>query len=261
MKNERPKSIKVIKNFETISFFNQDNNSKFKSRINRNLKMKRLILNQYKINDKMIKTHHNWVSFRESNYPKINQIDKERNNTISKKNKIPNITILKSNFKDKNKYEDEISYKIKNKSNGILSNYQNKPSKIKLIKNRKEKAITISNPYLYENLSKRNRTESINQSSSYSKRELSLIDNPESFLYILFKSSKKFEEDLRKKNIKMKKKNELYEEQRKDFKKSEDEVNRHLSLLNKELCYYEQNKIYGKVTSTKTFMDLKIKLI
>ena len=112
-------------------------------------------------------------------------------------------------------------------------------------------------------MSRRNKTinfDSIN-SSSFTKREISLIDNPESFLYILFKSSKKFDDDLRKKNIKMKRKNQIYEEQRRDFKKNEEEVNKQKHLLNKDFNFYDQNKLTGKFYSTKTFMDLKIHLI
>ncbi len=257
MKNERPKSIKIPKNFETISY---ENKPKMKLKINRKLNIRKLILNKAPFNYQTINTHYNCNSFKEESYPKINE-NKKINNSQNKTH-IPNlISLIPKKNKNKN-FEDEISYKIKWNSNNIFSNYNNNNNpKNKLIKNIKTKEIKISNPVLFEKISKRNKTINFDYSSSFTKREISLIDNPESFLYILFKSSKKFDDDLRKKNIKMKRKNQIYEEQRRDFKQNEEEVNKQKHLLNKDFNFYDQNKLTGKFCSTKTFMDLKIHLI
>ena len=260
MKNERPKSIKIPKNFETISY--ENNKPKLKLKINRKLNIRKLILNKAQFNYQTINTHYNCNSFKEESYPKINEIKKKNNSQL--KTQIPNlISLIPKKNKNKN-LEDEISYKIKWNSNNIFSNYNNNNNpKNKLIKNLKKKEIKISNPFLFEKISKRNKTINFdsNNSSSFTKREISLIDNPESFLYILFKNSKKLDDDLRKKNIKMKRKNQIYEEQRRDFKKNEEEVNKQKHLLNKDFNFYDQNKLTGKFYSTKTFMDLKIHLI
>ena len=259
MKNERLKSIKIPKNFETISY---ENKPKLKLKINRKLNIRKLILNKAPFNYQTINTHYNCNSFKKENNKKINKIKKKNNSQI--KTHIPNlISLIPKKNKNKN-WEDEISYKIKWNSNNIFSNYNNNNNpKNKLIKNLKNKEIKILNIVLFEKMSRRNKTinfDSIN-SSSFTKREISLIDNSKIFLYILFKSSKKFDDDLRKKNIKMKRKNQIYEEQRRDFKKNEEEVNKQKHLLNKDFNFYDQNKLTGKFYSTKTFMDLKIHLI
>ena len=112
MKNERPKSIKIPKNFETISYENKK--PKLKLKINRKLNIRKLILNKAQFNYQTINTH------------------------------IPNlISLIPKKNKNKN-LEDEISYKIKWNSNNIFSNYNNNNNpKNKLIKNLKKKEIKI----------------------------------------------------------------------------------------------------------------------
>ncbi len=74
MKNERPKSIKIPKNFETISY---ENKPKMKLKINRKLNIRKLILNKAPFNYQTINTHYNCNSFKEESFPKINEIKKK----------------------------------------------------------------------------------------------------------------------------------------------------------------------------------------
>ena len=57
------------------------------------------------------------------------------------------------------------------------------------------------------------------------------------------------------------KKEEKIREYRKFIKKDEDEANKQIFLLKKDIGIGDNEKLYGKIISSNTFLDLKIKII
>ena len=57
------------------------------------------------------------------------------------------------------------------------------------------------------------------------------------------------------------KKDEKIREYRKFIKKDEEEANKQLFLLKKDIGIGNDEKLYGKIISSNTFLDLKIKIV
>ena len=184
----------------------------------------------------------------------------------SKTNFFPQIqNIISNRVRNRNILEDlspkkSIS-KSRNKRNVLLNNNQNiqklltkdneeKIFKLRIANNRKK--------YFGEDNTLNSKINKVNRkSTSFSKREINLLNNPNSFFYHIFKSSREIDNE-----IKLNKKetiNDKMKKIKKHIKNNERFVFKQLELLKKELNEDEQDKIRGKVISTKTFLDLKIK--
>ena len=98
------------------------------------------------------------------------------------------------------------------------------------------------------------------KSTTFTKKEINLLSNPESYFYHLFHSSRELDNKL-----KMKQKKITFKKKIKDikngFQKKEENVFKQLFLLKKEIRDDDEEKLKGKIISTKTFLDLKIKEI
>ena len=98
------------------------------------------------------------------------------------------------------------------------------------------------------------------KSTSFTKKEINLLNNPESYFYHLFHCSRDLDNKL-----KMKQKKSTFKKRIKDikigFQNKEDNVFKQLFLLKKEIRDDDEEKFKGKIISTKTFLDLKIKEI
>lgn len=268
--------MKVDKGTCTFSLLN--NNIREKSSINslkNRLKIKRLDLNNINLFNDSISDSKKNHSLSKNNYPTVFQYKLVRKRNIEKPKGNQTLTLLsskllksarinKKNLNDNN--NNDLYYNLENSYNDL--NFKSvgerkKSSKMKLVKNNKGK-IKFSNDYINETFikmkkkAKNKEKNKYRESSSYSKREISLFDNPNSFFYVLFHHpnySSKI------KPIKGKsKKNDIVEEYRQAIKENKNEVFNQLYLLKKDINKAEQHKITGKFVSTKTFMDLKIKI-
>ena len=85
------------------------------------------------------------------------------------------------------------------------------------------------------------------------------LDNPDSFFFQLYHGSKEIEKNYI--NNQKLKKEEKIREYRKFIKKDEDEANKQIFLLKKDIGIGDNEKLYGKIISSNTFLDLKIKII
>ena len=98
------------------------------------------------------------------------------------------------------------------------------------------------------------------KSTTFTKKEINLLSNPESYFYHLFHSSRELDNKL-----KMKQKKITFKKKIKDikngFQNKEENVFKQLFLLKKEIRDDDEEKLKGKIISTKTFLDLKIKEI
>jgi len=168
-------------------------------------------------------------------------------------------------------------------------NYKNKSLTLvsKSIKNKLKKIQTITSSNLnYNNISSRkylsiwnqihfkkniiinNNTEkkisknqyNLKTNQKYQKflnnRELKLLNNPDSIFYQIFNQVKskvnKYNPIFQKPEDKLK---EYYE----DIKKNEEEAIKELYLLKLQFILSDQEKMIGKINSTNTFMDIKVK--
>ncbi len=265
--------MKVDKGTCTFSLLN--NNIREKSSINslkNRLIIKRLDLNNINFfNDSITDSKKN-QSLRKNNYPTIFQYKLVRKRNIEKPKGNQTLTLLSSkvlksariNKKNLNDNKNDTFYNLDSYNDLNINSVgeRKKSSKMKLVKNNKGK-IKFSNDYINETMIKikrKSKNKEINKfrESSYSKREISLFDNPNSFFYVLFHNpqySRKI------KPIKGKsKKNDIVEEYRQAIKENKNEVFNQLYLLKKDINKAEQHKITGKFVSTKTFMDLKINI-
>ena len=181
------------------------------------------------------------------------------------------ITIPKDKQNYKNKSLTLISKSIKNKLKKIqiitssnmknLSIYNNHSSRKNLSiwnKNHFKKNIFINNSNEKNRISKNQYNLEINQ--KYQKflnnRELKLLNNPDSIFYQIFNQVKskvnKYNPIFQKPEDKLK---EYYE----DIKKNEEEAIKELYLLKLQFILSDQEKMIGKINSTNTFMDIKVK--
>ena len=242
-----------------------------KNSFKRTIKINKLDLNQICNieNSNNTSFSNTYSSFRENNFPTIfNYSNINTRNIIKPKGDqtltlLPNKLLKSFNDKNKNNSHNFFYKKEIHPFNNLLSNYRNNInqfSKTQLKKKINMNKIEFSNQYIKDNLSKNNNT--LNKknkkgykSSSYTKREISLLDNPDSFLYHIYHHAKN-----NLKNIKKNEQEENIEEYKEVLKENQNEVLRQLFLLKKEINLVEQNKLTGKALSTKTFMDLKIYL-
>ena len=242
-----------------------------KNSFKRTIKINKLDLNQICNieNSNNTSFSNTYSSFRENNFPTIfNYSNINTRNIIKPKGDqtltlLPNKLLKSFNDKNKNNSHNFFYKKEIHPFNNLLSNYRNNInqfSKTQLKKKINMNKIEFSNQYIKDNLSKNNNT--LNKrnkkgckSSSYTKREISLLDNPDSFLYHIYHHAKN-----NLKNINKNEQEENIEEYKEVLKENQNEVLRQLFLLKKEINLVEQNKLTGKALSTKTFMDLKIYL-
>ena len=272
--------MKVDKGTCTFSLLN--NNIREKSSINslkNRLKIKRLDLNNINyFNDSISESKKNH-SLSKNNYPTVFQYKLVRKRNIEKPKGNQTLTLLsskllksarinKKNLNDNN--NNDLYYNLENSYNDL--NFKSvgerkKSSKMKLVKNNKGK-IKFSNDYINETFikmkkkAKNKEKNKYRESSSYSKREISLFDNPNSFFYVLFHHpnySSKI------KPIKGKsKKNDIVEEYRQAIKENKNEVFNQLYLLKKDINKAEQKifflkyRIYVKLNKKNIINKLKI---
>ena len=271
MQNNKKNNM-IDKGVETNSFLmNYVKKRNAMNSFKRTIKINKLDLNQICNieNSNNTSFSNTYSSFRENNFPTIfNYSNINTRNIIKPKGDqtltlLPNKLLKSFNDKNKNNSHNFFYKKEIHPFNNLLSNYRKNIkqfSKTQLKKKINMNKIEFSNQYIKDNLSKNNNT--LNKrnkkgykSSSYTKREISLLDNPDSFLYHIYHHAKN-----NLKNSKTNEQKENIEECKEVIKENQNEVLRQLFLLKKEINLVEQNKLTGKALSTKTFMDLKIYL-
>ena len=240
-----------------------------------NLKISRLDLNKYNTinrpslllnltNKKIDSTNRNYTSLKTySNFtekkkikifPKLYDLPLEKEKKILKIKNDKNLTLIPIKFLTiKQEDYNNKSSLTKNKKRS-LSSYERNIEKL-LIKNKLKKKkndkLTFSNPIISKSLKTK-----YNDHNSYTKRELNLLNNPNSIFYQLYHGTKEIAKNYGKyKNIK---KEEKIKEYRNYFKEDEEEAGKQLFLLQKDIQITEQEKISGKIISSNTFFDLKI---
>ena len=272
MKNKNSKKKYQIKK-RISSFDNQ-----FKQIIySNNLKISRLDLNKYNTinrpslllnltNKKIDSTNRNYTSLKTysnftekkkiKNFPKLYDLPLEKEKKILKIKNDKNLTLIPIKFLTI-KQEDYInkSSLTKNKKRSLSSlNYERNIEKLlisKKLRKKKNDKLTFSNPIISKSLKTK-----YNDHNSYTKRELNLLNNPNSIFYQLYHGTKEIAKNYGKyKNIK---KEEKIKEYRNYFKEDEEEAGKQLFLLQKDIQITEQEKISGKIISSNTFFDLKI---
>ena len=175
------------------------------------------------------------------------------------------MTLLPIKMLEIYKEKDNNNIIKKNKRRLDSANFQNKILEKNLIKYKLKKnknKISFTNPIISESISNVKISKKIKQHkhyNSYSKRELELLDNPDSFFFQLYHGSKEIEKNYI--NNQKLKKEEKIREYRKFIKKDEDEANKQIFLLKKDIGIGDNEKLYGKIISSNTFLDLKIKII
>ena len=202
-----------------------------------------------------------FMKFNNYNRTIFNELNK--NNYSGAKINFPIIqysyTINRENeTKDKKNNSLNSFYTKKTQPLNLLPEFKRKNNIIKLQK-RINNDVKFSNPFISNNISKHSINNSY-KSTSFTKRELSLLDNPDSVLYVMFHSSRKLQHNKIKKEL-IKKHFSLNNKHKEDIKKNKIEVFKQLHLLNKEIAFHEQNIPNRNINSTKTFMDLKMNII
>ncbi len=274
MKNKNSKKKYQFKK-RISSFDNQ-----FKQIIySNNLKISRLDLNKYNTinrpslllnltNKKIDSTNRNYTSLKTfsnfienkkiKNSPKLYDLPLEKEKKILKMKNDKNLTFIPIKFLSI-KQEDYINKKSfnlnKNKKRSLSSlNYERNIEKLLInnkLRKKKNDKISFSNPIISKSLKTKYK-----HNNSYTKRELNLLNNPNSIFYQLYHGTKEIAKNYGKyKNIK---KEEKIKEYRNFFKEDEEEAGKQLFLLQKDIQITEQEKISGKIISSNTFFDLKI---
>jgi hypothetical protein len=147
--------------------------------------------------------------------------------------------------------------------------HNNKKLEEKIIKfkinKKKEKLLSFTNPINSKTIpkiiskpNKINEKKDKKEINSFSKREINLLDNPNSLFYQLYYGSKEIEKTIGK--YKTIKREQKIKEYKKYIKKDEEEAGKQLYLLKKDIHIGDQEKISGKIISSNTFFDLKISL-
>ena len=272
MKNKNSKKKYQFKK-RISSFDNQ-----FKQIIySNNLKISRLDLNKYNTinrpslllnlsNKKNYSTSRNYTSLKTySNFtekkkikifPKLYDLPLEKEKKILKIKNDKNLTLIPIKFLTiKQEVYNNKSSLNKNKKRSLSSlNYERNIEKLLIsnkLKKKKNDKLTFSNPIISKSLKTK-----YNDHNSYTKRELNLLNNPNSIFYQLYHGTKEIAKNYGKyKNIK---KEEKIKEYRNYFKEDEEEAGKQLFLLQKDIQITEQEKISGKIISSNTFFDLKI---
>ena len=270
MKNKNSKKKNQFKK-RISSFDNQ-----FKQIIySNNLKISRLDLNKYNTinrpslllnltkkkidstnrNYTSLKTYSNFTEKKKiKNFPKLYDLPLEKEKKILKIKNDKNLTLIPIKFLTiKQEDYNNKSSLTKNKKRS-LSSYERNIEKLLIsnkLRKKKNDKITFSNPIISKSLKTK-----YNDHNSYTKRELNLLNNPNSIFYQLYHGTKEIAKNYGKyKNIK---KEEKIKEYRNYFKEDEEEAGKQLFLLQKDIQITEQEKISGKIISSNTFFDLKI---
>ena len=145
--------------------------------------------------------------------------------------------------------------------------HNNKKLEEKIIKfkinKKKEKLLSFSNRNYSKTMNKiskpnKKNTKNHKEINCFSKREINLLDNPNSLFYQLYYGSKEIEKTIGK--YKTIKREQKIKEYKKYIKKDEEEAGKQLYLLKKDIHIGDQEKISGKIISSNTFFDLKISL-
>ena len=145
--------------------------------------------------------------------------------------------------------------------------HNNKKLEEKIIKfkinKKKEKLLSFSNHIYSKTMNKISKPNKKNEKNHkeincFSKKEINLLDNPNSLFYQLYHGSKEIEKTIGK--YKTIKREQKIKEYKKYIKKDEEEAGKQLYLLKKDIHIGDQEKISGKIISSNTFFDLKISL-
>ena len=178
----------------------------------------------------------------------------EKEKKILKNKNDKNLTLIPIKFLTIKQEDYNNKSSLNKNKKRSLSSYERNIEKL-LIKNKlrkkKNDKLTFSNPIISKSLKTK-----YNDHNSYTKRELNLLNNPNSIFYQLYHGTKEIAKNYGKyKNIK---KEEKIKEYRNYFKEDEEEAGKQLFLLQKDIQITEQEKISGKIISSNTFFDLKI---
>ena len=200
----------------------------------------------------------------------ISYIDK------SKKNILPNLynslIYVSKNLKNQKVISNLLPTKNNNKSIKLNvfdnNNYQKTIKSFHTIETNNEhmmfklrlkRAKTNLTKFKNENENTKKKKKEI-KSVSFTKKEINLLNNPESYFDYLFQSSKDLDNKLKMKQKKTTFKKKITDI-KKGFQNKEDNVFKQLFLLKKDIRDDDEEKFKGKIISTKTFLDLKIKEI
>ena len=235
------------------------------------VKISRLDLNKYnKIDRTSILHTENEKSNSSLKYTnKYLNISKEKNkNKYMYKNPINlkgdyRLTLLSSRYLNIFKIN-----KNPKKNERLLSAIQNnKKLEEKIIKfkinKKKEKLLSFSNRNYSKTMNKiskpnKKNTKNHKEINCFSKREINLLDNPNSLFYQLYYGSKEIEKTIG--DYKAINREQKIKEYKKYIKKDEEEAGKQLYLLKKDIHIGDNEKISGKIISSNTFFDLKISL-
>ena len=261
-----------ILSYNCITKDNPLNFTNKKSSFN-SVKISRLDLNKYNTLDRTLKLHpeneKSNLSLKYSNT--YLSMSKEKNKMI---NMYKNPINLKSDFRLallSSRYLNIFKMNKNRKNNKRLLSaiHNNKKLEEKIIKfkinKKKEKLLSFTNPINSKSIpkiiskpNKINEKKDKKENNSFSKREINLLDNPNSILYQLFHGSKELEKIIGE--YKTIKREQKIKEYRKYIKKDEEEAGKQLYLLKKDIHIGDQEKISGRIISSNTFFDLKISL-
>ncbi len=186
----------------------------------------------------------------------------------SKKNKLPNIKEFKTpklfNSNQIKKIQSKIKFNKENYQETIVSYNDTACYEENMLKLRINKSRNKNYPKSFTNKNITNTKSKIEKikrkkAISFSKREINLLNNPESYFYQLFHSSR---EARKNQSINISNKKVIHKlwlnEVKNTIKKNEENAFKELDLLQKEFNEDDEDKIKGKIISTRTFLDLKI---
>ena len=188
---------------------------------------------------------------RKSRINKLPNIKKINTQKFSNSNEIKKIK-TKITFNKDYYYETIGSYNDTTYDDeNILKKKLNKSRNIFFLKSITNKKISNTE----SKIEKKKRKKAI----SFSKREINLLNNPESYFYQLFHSSR---EARKNQSINISNKKVIHKlwlnEVKNTIKKNEENAFKELDLLQKKFNEDDEDKIKGKIISTRTFLDLKI---
>ena len=261
-----------ILSYNCITKDNPLNFTNKKSSFN-SVKISRLDLNKYNTLDRTLKLHpeneKSNLSLKYSNT--YLSMSKEKNKMI---NMYKNPINLKSDFRLallSSRYLNIFKMNKNRKNNKRLLSaiHNNKKLEEKIIKfkinKKKEKLLSFTNPINSKTIpkiiskpNKINEKKDKKEINSFSKREINLLDNPNSLLYQLYHGSKEIEKTIG--DYKAINREQKIKEYKKYIKKDEEEAGKQLYLLKKDIHIGDQEKISGRIISSNTFFDLKISL-
>ena len=174
--------------------------------------------------------------------PKSKQNYKNKSLTLvskSVKNKLKKIQLVSSpNLSIYNNFSPRKNFSVWYQNSFKKNNIINKDNENKIVKNH----------YNFKNNQKFQKI--------LSNRELKLLNNPDSIFYQIFNQVKS---KVNKNNPIYQKPEDKLKEYYEDIKKNEEEAIKELYLLKLQFILSDQEKMIGKINSTNTFMDIKVK--